>query len=158
MTINALKPWTDCLFSAGSTAGIHRDALCLQSHCLISCRRKASLHSQPRLPPSSSQVCQDYPCRTSQSSPCPLLPALGWIRPMGPHSILSSSAASRGAWMSKSLRTRWLQPLCRPRKPHVSSGCPASQIVLSGVFPIAQHPPGDGRRGLNAVNPHALPP
>jgi hypothetical protein len=40
------------------------------------------------------------------SSLFPLAP--GQIQPVGPHSILSSSSAPSGAWVSKSLRTRRL--------------------------------------------------
>lgn len=56
------------------------------------------------------------------------------------NSLLSSSKASSGAWMSESLRTPWPWPLCRLGDPQTSSGCSVSQIALSYLV-VSQHCP-----------------
>jgi hypothetical protein len=56
---------------------------------------------------------------------------------MNPHCLLSSSLASSGPWVPKSLRTRWSWPFCRPGDPWVSSG--SSRVSQWG--PTASHSP-----------------
>lgn len=104
----------DGLFSSGSVMGSHGEGLRLQS--LISCRRPPCAPShgchQACSPHRQAMV---YPCGTSRSSP--LFPPQPWARSSrgGPHSVLSSCAAS-SVWMPESLRTR------RPASLHASPG------------------------------------
>lgn len=85
------------------------------------------------------------------------LPSSPTPKPVSCHSVLSSSVAPSGTWVSRSLRTRQPQPCCRPGDPQASSCCPAPQTVLphpgaaSCGFSTAQHPPND-RRGVSMVN------
>lgn len=104
--------------------GSCRDALCLQSHGLIS--RKglpvlpATTTTKPAVKPKIS---------LRDQSELPSLSSRPWARssPTGPHSQLFQNPSS--AWMLKSLRTRGPWPPCRPTDQ--LQLCPVPQTMLS---------------------------
>ena len=117
----------DCLFSSESTVRRHGEGLHLQSRSLVSHRRPLCTLSH-----NCHQACyhpaKDFPCGTSQSFPPP--PSLHLCPGLNPaHSTLLFMTPS-GSWMSKSLRTPWPWPHCRPKEPQDRSGFPTSQTVL----------------------------
>jgi hypothetical protein len=115
----------DCFFSSRSTMGSNGTGLHLKCQ-LPNLPQKDSQGSQPQPLPSQAA------CRMRQglSPPCGTQPELSPLYPLGPRlgpahrPPLSSSAASSGAWVPKSLRTRRPRSPCRPGDLQVSSISP----------------------------------
>jgi hypothetical protein len=111
------------LFSSGSFVRSHGEIFHLQSCHLISSRRplcapRHDCHQAQDKPIAGKSKTE--PHGTSWSFPSPPHPG-PWA---SPDSVLRSVAHS-GAWMSKTLRTRWPQPLLRLREP---LGCPRASL------------------------------
>jgi hypothetical protein len=115
---NKLLKTMDCLFSSGAAMGSHKAyKTTVQSPKLAACWQAKNSPLGPAL--------QDQP-------ELPSFPNLVLARssPRGPHSILSSSLAPSGAWVSEGLRTRHPWPPCMPGDVWDTSGCPVLQSAL----------------------------
>lgn len=123
----------------------------------VLCSLCAPSHSHHQDQASSCQA-KGSPRGTSGSTPSSPPP-----QPVGPHSVLSSSMAPSGAWVSKSLRIRRPQPCCRSGDPQGCPCCLAPQTVLPHPgaapcrFSTTQHLPSDWR-GVSTVTSCVLPP
>ena len=158
MTINALKQWTDSFhYDPRSTVGSIQEGLGLQSR-LISRRRPALApsHCHHQAKPKPPLIQELSPWNQQELPPSPPVPGLdpAWR----PYSILSSSVAPSGAWVSESLKTRWPQHPCRSGEPWASSGCLAPQTVLlhpwSNVPGLPYGPtPAQQKCGYGILNP-----
>lgn len=123
----------------------------------VLCSLCAPSHSHHQDQASSCQA-KGSPVGPAGAPPLPPPP-----QPVGPHSVLSSSMAPSGAWVSKSLRIRRPQPCCRPGDPQGCPCCLAPQTVLPHPgaapcdFSTTQHLPSDWC-GVSTVTSCVLPP
>jgi hypothetical protein len=118
----------NCLFSSGSAVGEPWPRPSPIKPLLSILPEKASQCSQPRphqAKPHSPKQAKDSLPQEIQLELSPLSPSTP-----GPTPIFSSSVALSSAWVPKSLRIRWPQPLCRPG-PRASSCRPRDLRVSS---------------------------